>query len=152
MARKATQRPTDSELSILRVLWQLGPSTVRRVHEELSRHETTGYTTVLKILQIMTDKGLVERDASSRAHVYKPLHSQEHTQRRLVGDLLDRAFGGSASRLLVQALAARPAGPQERQEIRRLLESFDEQTDDPETSPGDSDNRATSDAPGDGHV
>lgn len=128
MARKSSQQPTGTELSILRVLWNLGPSTVRRVQEELERQEPTGYTTVLKMLQIMTDKGLVERDASNRAHVYKPLHSQEHTQRGLVGDLLDRAFEGSASRLLVQALAARPAGREERLEIRRLLDAFDGET------------------------
>lgn len=129
MARKASQRPTDAELSILRALWRLGPSTVRQVHDELSRHETTGYTTVLKMLQIMTDKGLVERDASQRAHVYTPLHTQEHTQRHLVGDLLDRAFEGSTSRLLMQALAARPAGREERQAIRRLLDGLENAAD-----------------------
>lgn len=126
MARKASSRPTDAELTILRVLWQLGPSTVRQVHGELSKQESTGYTTVLKMLQIMTDKGLVARDASQRAHVYRPLHSQDHTQQHLVGDLLDRAFEGSTSRLLMQALAARPASSRERLAIRQLLDDLDD--------------------------
>jgi BlaI family transcriptional regulator, penicillinase repressor len=116
-------RPTDAELSILRVLWERGPSTVRQVHDVLSRERPTAYTTALKLLQIMTDKGLVRRDETERTHVYHPRLSEEQTQRQLVRDLLDRAFGGSAAKLVVQALAARRATPEELVEIRRLIET-----------------------------
>lgn len=119
MPRKPNPRPTDAELAILRVLWRRGPSTVRQVQEELPE---SGYTTVLKLLQIMTDKRLVERDASERAHVYRAYDSEQATQRHLVGDLLDRAFDGSAAKLVMQALAARPASAQEMDEIRKLLD------------------------------
>lgn len=144
MARKASPRPTDAELTILRVLWGLGPSTVRQVHDELSKQESTGYTTVLKMLQIMTDKGLVARDASQRAHIYRPLHTQDHTQQHLVGDLLDRAFEGSTSRLLMQALAARPASSQERLAIRQLLDDLDERST-PENPASHSDDKEADD-------
>ena len=116
-------RPTDAELSILRVLWERGPSTVRQVHDVLSRERPTAYTTALKLLQIMTDKGLVRRDETERTHVYHPRLSEEQTQRQLVRDLLDRAFGGSATKLVMQALAARRATPEELVEIRRLIET-----------------------------
>jgi len=116
-------RPTDAELSILRVLWDLGPSTVRQVHEVLSRERPAAYTTALKLLQIMTDKGLVRRDEADRTHIYHPRVSQEQTQRQLVRDLVDRAFGGSATKLVMQALAARRASEEELGEIRRLLDS-----------------------------
>ncbi len=119
---KTPPRPTDAELAILRVLWERGPSTVRQVHEILSEQRPMGYTTVLKLLQIMTEKALVQRDESSRTHVYVARYSEEHTQRQLVGDLLDRAFGGSSTKLVMQALAARKATPEELSEIRRLLE------------------------------
>ena len=125
MARKATNRPTDAELGILRVLWQRGPSTVREVHAELERAAPTGYTTVLKQLQIMTDKGLVVRDETQRAHVYLAREPREEVQRSLVGDLVDRAFAGSASQLVLQALSARPASSEELTEIRRLLEQLE---------------------------
>src|SRR5262245_34359130 len=98
------RKPTDAELSILRVLWMRGPSTVRQVTEALGRD--TGYTTILKLLQIMTDKGLVARDESSRTHVYEPAFTQDETERQLVNDLLERVFDGSASKLVLQALAA----------------------------------------------
>ena len=107
MARRASSRPTDAELDILRVLWARGPSTVRQVHDELSRERPSAYTTALKMLQIMTEKGLVRRDDSERTHVYQSRLTEEQTQRQLVRDLLDRAFGGSASKLVMQALAAR---------------------------------------------
>ena len=117
-------RPTDAELAILRVLWERGPSTVRQVHEVLiSRERPTAYTTALKLLQIMTEKGLVRRDDTDRTHVYSPRLSQEQTQRQLVRDLLDRAFGGSASKLVMQALNARRATPEELGEIRKLIEA-----------------------------
>ena len=116
-------RPTDAELAILRVLWERGPSTVRQVHEVLAiRVGRTAYTTALKLLQIMTEKGLVRRDDSDRSHVYTPRLSEEQTQRQLVRDLLDRAFGGSASKLVMQALNARRATAEELGEIRKLIE------------------------------
>ncbi len=129
MSRKPTHRPTDAELAILRVLWERGPSTVRQVQEELppappSRRRRVGYTTVLKLLQIMTDKRLVERDESQRAHIYRAHDSEQSTQRHLVGDLLDRAFGGSAAKLVLQALSARPASSREMTEIRRVLDDM----------------------------
>jgi len=117
-----TPRPTDAELSILRVLWQLGPSTVRQVHDVMSRERTTAYTTALKLLQIMTEKGLVRRDESDRTHVYHSKLSEEQTQRQLIRDLLDRAFGGSSSKLVLQALATKRASSDELAEIRQMLE------------------------------
>lgn len=122
MSKPVTPRPTDTELAILRVLWERGPSTVRQVHETLVRERPTAYTTALKMLQIMTEKGLVSRDESDRTHVYQARLTEEQTQRQLVGDLLDRAFGGSASKLVMQALATTRATPDELQEIRRLLD------------------------------
>lgn len=124
MKKYLPPKPTDSELAILRVLWRLGPSTVRAVHDELNRGEATGYTTVLKLLQIMTEKGLVKRDESERSHVYTPSCSQEQVQRQLVGHLLERAFGGSARQLVMQALAAKKSSPSELAEIRRLLDEM----------------------------
>ena len=122
MPKPTTPRPTDGELSILRVLWERGPSTVRQVHEVLSRERPTAYTTALKLLQIMTDKGLVRRDETDRTHVYQARWSEEQTQRQLVRDLLERAFGGSASKLVMQALAAKRASAEELGEIRKLID------------------------------
>jgi BlaI family penicillinase repressor len=113
-------RPTDAELAILRFLWRRGPSTVREVLDE-SQSSSQGYTTVLKLLQIMTDKGLVLRNESQRTHVYRPARSEAQTQRQLVGDLLERAFGGSAKQLIVRALSATKASPEELREIRSLI-------------------------------
>ena len=118
-------RPTDAELAILRVLWRRGPSTVRQVMDELNRQQPTGYTTVLKMLQIMTDKGLVEREEAGRLHIYKPAQTESETQRQLLSDLLDRAFNGSARQLVLQALSAKPAAPEELAEIRRLLDQLE---------------------------
>ena len=115
-------RPTDAELAILNVLWNRGPSTVRDVQVVLEQARPTGYTTVLKLLQIMTDKGLVRRDASERTHVYETRLTEQQTQQQLVGDLLARAFDGSAAKLVMQALATRPASPEEVEEIRQLLD------------------------------
>jgi predicted transcriptional regulator len=114
------RRPTDAELAILNVLWDKGPSTVREVAVALGRDGA--YTTILKLLQIMADKRLVRRDASTRTHVYAAAFSEQQTQRQLVSDLLDRAFGGSASKLVFHALEARKATPEELAEIRRLLD------------------------------
>jgi len=113
-------------LDILRVLWEIGPSTVRQVHGVLSQSRDVGYTTVLKMLQIMTEKGLVVRDESRRSHVYRCLLSEEQTQRQLVGDLLSKAFGDCTEKLVMQALSARKVSPEELAEIRRLLDEFSE--------------------------
>ena len=118
-------RPTDAELAILRILWERGPSTVRQVHESLSPERPTAYTTALKMLQIMTEKGLVRRDDSDRTHVYQARLSEDQTQRQLVRDLLDRAFGGSASKLVMQALATKRASAEELTEIRKLIDGRD---------------------------
>ncbi|MDA8019074.1 MAG: BlaI/MecI/CopY family transcriptional regulator [Thermoanaerobaculia bacterium] len=125
MKKPPTPRPTDAELNILRVLWHRGDSTVREVQEELEKVAPTGYTTVLKLLQIMTDKGLVARDESHRAHVYRSADAQQTIQRGLVADLLDRAFGGSAHQLVQHALASRPASRDELAEIRKLLDAME---------------------------
>ena len=120
-------RPTDGELEILRVLWRNGPSTVRDVHGILSTSKPgTGYTTVLKLMQIMADKGLVSRDEKNKAHVYSPRMKEDQTQRQMVGDLLDRVFGGSAARLVMQALATKKANPEELAEIRTMLDEFEQ--------------------------
>jgi BlaI family penicillinase repressor len=121
----ARPRPTAGELAILRVLWARGPSTVRDVHAELDRERPTGYTTALKLLQIMTEKGLVTRDERARAHVYAPAVEESQTQRRLVRELLDRAFGGSAAKLVMHALAGRRASRDEIASIRRLLDQLE---------------------------
>ena len=117
------RKPTDAELEILAVLWDRGPSTVREVAQVLGRDH--GYTTILKLLQIMTGKGLVRRNDSARSHVFEASAPAETTQRQLVGHLLDTVFGGSARQLVMQALAARRASPGEMAEIRRLLDQLD---------------------------
>lgn len=121
---KQLPRPTDTELSILTVLWERGPSTVREVHDELIKAQPAGYTTVLKMLQIMIDKGLVIRDESERAHVYTARLTEQKTQRQLVTDLLDRAFGGSSAKLVMQALSTKRATAEELSEIRALLQKI----------------------------
>ncbi len=119
-------RPTDGELEILRVLWRKGPSTVREVHSVLSEAKPgTGYTTVLKLMQIMADKGLVSRDEKNKAHIYASRIPEEQTQRQMVRDLLDRAFGGSASRLVMQALSTQKASSEELAEIRHMLDEYE---------------------------
>ena len=124
----AAPRPTDAELAILAVLWNRGPSTVREVHDTLSSERNTGYTTVLKTLQIMTDKGLVTREDTARAHVYQATPSQEQAQRSLLGDLMNRAFGGSAQKLIMQALATHKTSPEELAEIRKMLDEMEGRT------------------------
>jgi len=114
-------KPTDAELAILRVLWQRGPSTVKEVHKHLEAVKRTGYTTALKFLQIMVEKGLVTRDEAPFAHVYQAKIPQEQVERTLVADLLERAFEGSASRLVLRALATKKASPEELSEIRKIL-------------------------------
>lgn len=118
-------RPTDAELEILSVLWRLGPSTVREVHELLSRERATQYTTTLKMMQIMAEKGLLERDESARSHVYSACQPRERTQSQLAGHLLERAFGGSARSLLMGALSAKKASREELAELRKLLDEYE---------------------------
>lgn len=119
-------RPTAGELEILGVLWEVGPATVRQVFTALEARKPAGYTTVLKLMQIMTDKGLLIRDESDRAHVYQPSAPREEMQSTLVDDLLDRAFGGSASQLVQRALESRRLSPAEMDEIRRMIESAED--------------------------
>ncbi|HYS52260.1 MAG TPA: BlaI/MecI/CopY family transcriptional regulator [Thermoanaerobaculia bacterium] len=128
MVDRQPPRPTDAELAILSVLWERGPSTVRDVHDELNLHTATGYTTVLKLLQIMTEKGLVVRDETQRAHIYEARYSEQKTQRQLLSDLVDRAFGGSAAKLVMQALSGRRANPDELMLIRNLLDRLEGET------------------------
>src|SRR5947208_3065265 len=125
MVDRQPPRPTDAELAILRVLWQRGPSTVRDVHEELNRDGATGYTTILKLLQIMTEKGLVVRDEAQRAHIYESRYGEQKTQRQLLTDLADRAFGGSAAKLVLQALSGRKTSAEELSAIRDLLDRLE---------------------------
>lgn len=122
---KDPPRPTQSELEILAVLWDAGPSTVREVQQVLDARRPTGYTTALKLLQIMTEKGLVRRDERERAHRYAPKLPRERTEQQIVGDLLDRAFGGSSSRLVMRALSSRRASPEELRRIRELLNQIE---------------------------
>lgn len=125
MADRNPPRPTDAELSILRVLWARGACTVRDVYEDLNLRAPTGYTTVLKLLQIMTEKGLVVRDESQRAHIYEARYSEQKTQRQLLTDLADRAFGGSSAKLVMQALSSRKTTAEELDAIRDLLQRLE---------------------------
>jgi predicted transcriptional regulator len=122
MSRAAAPKPTDAELAILRILWDRGPSTVRQVHEILAGDRPAAYTTALKLLQIMTEKGLVERDERDRTHIYRARLSEEVTQRQLVRDLLERAFGGSSTKLVMQALATKRASAEELRDIRKAID------------------------------
>lgn len=125
MASKNLSRPTDAELEILNVLWRRGPSTVREVYEVLLEGREIGYTTVLKFMQIMSEKGLVSRDESGRTHVYQAQRAQDETQRQLLSDLLDRAFNGSPTKLVMQALSSKKASKEELAEIRRMLDELE---------------------------
>jgi len=126
MTEKLLPRPTDAELAILSVLWERGPSTVRDVHDDLSSTQATGYTTILKLLQIMTEKGLVVRDESQRAHIYEARYSEQKTQRQLLTDLMERAFGGSPAKLVMQALSSsRRTSAEELIAIRELLDRME---------------------------
>jgi BlaI family transcriptional regulator, penicillinase repressor len=123
--KPTTPKPTAAELDILSALWSTGPATVRQVHEALSGHKDAGYTTVLKTMQIMTDKGLLEREESARAHTYRPALRREDTQRQMVDDLLEKVFGGSASQLVMRALSGRRTSKKEMAEIRRMLDEYE---------------------------
>jgi predicted transcriptional regulator len=126
MPKPKPRRPTDAELEILRVLWEKGPCSVRQVQQVLSQSRDVGYTTVLKLLQIMTEKELVLRDESKRSHVYRSRLSQDKTQRQLVRDLIARAFGGSAEKLVMQALSAKKVSQEELADIREFLDELEE--------------------------
>lgn len=122
-----TPKPTEGELAILRVLWQRGPSTVRDVVETLGegRQGAVGYTTALKLMQIMFDKGLLQRDEAARSHVYRPALSEERTLKQLAGDMLEKAFGGSTRKLVLSALSAAKASPEELKDLRKLLDEIE---------------------------
>jgi len=124
MTRSRNSRPTNRELTILRILWDNGPSTVRRVNEVMNKDENIGYTTTLKLMQIMTEKGLLRRDDSQFKHVYKPALTEEKAHKQLVGDLLDKAFSGSAEKLVMRALSAKKVSPKEIAGIRKMLDEF----------------------------
>lgn len=124
MAREKKPHPTEKELAILQVLWRLGPATVREVNAEISRQQKTGYTTTLKLMQIMTDKGLLARDESGFKHVYRPAVSEEKTEKQIVGDLLEKVFAGSAQRLVMRALSAKGVSADELKKIREMLDEL----------------------------
>ena len=125
MAAKHHYRPTKLELTILRVLWEKGPGSVREIQARLSESRETGYTTALKMLQIMTEKGLVDRDESVRPQIYRAKFSQEKTQKQLLQDLIQRAFGGSVKALVMQAVSTRKSSPEDLEAIEKLLDRFE---------------------------
>jgi len=119
------RRPTEAELAILRVLWEGKARTVRAIQQVLNQSRPTGYTTVLKLMQIMTEKGLIERDESQRPQLYRPRYTEQQTQRQLLGDMVNRAFGGSVKALVLQALATRKSSPQELDAMEKLLDRIE---------------------------
>lgn len=125
MAKRHEKKPTDAELAILGVIWERGSATVREVFQDLGARQDVGYTTVLKLMQIMTEKGLLERDASVRPQVFRASRPQKQTQKLLLRDLLDRAFSGSPGNLVLQALAMRKSTPEELREIRAMLDQLE---------------------------
>ena len=125
MARYKVSGPTDKELTILGILWNNGPSTVRQVNEEMNKQQRTGYTTTLKLMQIMTEKGLVVRDDSKFQHIYKPAVSEEKTQNQVVGDLLEKVFSGSAEKLVMRALSAKKVSVKELAKIKKMIEKIE---------------------------
>ena len=127
MATTKYIKPTESELEILTVLWQRGLASVREVHEELARTKDVGYTTTLKLMQIMNEKGLVKRDASVKTHIYQAAVSKEKTQKHLLGKMIEGLFGGSSTQLVIQALGNHTASKEELDEIQRLLNDLKKQ-------------------------
>jgi predicted transcriptional regulator len=125
MARHKRPGPTDRELAILAVLWERGPSTVREVHEALHADTDTGYTTTLKLMQIMAEKGLLSRRDAGRRHIYKPAISQERTQKQVVGEMLEKVFAGSAEKLVMRALSAKKVSAKELKRIREMLDEIE---------------------------
>ena len=126
MARSKGQSPTEKELAILKVLWTKGPSTVRQVNDEINKACDTGYTTTLKLMQIMTDKGLLVRDDSAFKHVFEPAITAEDTETQIVGDVMDKVFAGSAEKLVMRALSAGNITAEELNKIRQLLDQMEE--------------------------
>ena len=120
-------KPTDSELEILNILWEKGPCTVREIHEVLEKSKDAGYTTTLKLMQIMNEKGLVKRDDSMRTHVYQAAVNKEKTQKHLLGKMIDSLFGGSPTQLVIQALGEHKASPDELEKIQALLNDLKKQ-------------------------
>ena len=127
MSNAKTIKPTESELEILQTLWSRGLATVREVHEELARTKDVGYTTTLKLMQIMHEKGLVKRDDSMRTHVYQAAVNKEKTQKHLLGKMIDNLFGGSPTQLVIQALGEHKASPEEIEKIQALLNNLKKQ-------------------------
>ncbi len=125
MARHKVSGPTEKELAILAILWGNGPSTVRKVNEEMNKEQRTGYTTTLKLMQIMTEKGLVVRDDSKFQHVYKAAVSEEKTQKQIVGDMLEKVFSGSAEKLVMRALSAKKVSAKELTKIKKMLDEME---------------------------
>ncbi len=125
MPRKSASQPTEVELQILAVLWQRGPSTVRQIHNALKDTRDTGYSTTLKMMQVMTEKGLLLKDESRRPQVYRPAISEEQAQTHLLDDLIQRAFGGAADKLVLRAVTSRHMSPEELAQIRRLLKQLE---------------------------
>ena len=125
MARQKASGPTDKELAILGILWKNGASTVRQVNDEMNKQQRTGYTTTLKLMQIMTEKGLVVRDDSKFQHVYKAAVSEEKTQNQVVGDLLEKVFSGSAEKLVMRALSAKKVSTEELAKIKKMIEKIE---------------------------
>src|SRR4030042_6474076 len=125
MTRHKVSGPTDKELTILAILWNNGPSTVRQVNEEMNKQQRTGYTTTLKLMQIMTEKGLAVRDDSKFQHIYRPAVSEEKTQKQVVGDLLEKVFSGSAEKLVMRALSAKKVSATELAQIRKMLDEME---------------------------
>ena len=124
MARRTNFRPTERELTILKILWDSGPGTVRQVNEAMNKDSDTGYTTTLKLMQIMTEKGLLHRDDSQFKHVFKPALTEGKAQKQLVGDLLDKAFSGSAEKLVMRALSAKKVSAKELARIKIMLDNI----------------------------
>ena len=124
MQKQKTYKPTEGELEILAVLWDKGNATVRTVHEELTKTKEAGYTTTLKLMQIMFEKGLVKRDDSAKTHIYQAAVSKEKTQKHLVGKMINTLFGGSSTELVIQALGNHKASPAELEEIQQLLNNL----------------------------
>jgi predicted transcriptional regulator len=125
MPRKPSNQPNDVELAILRALWERGPSSVREVHDGLKRSRETGYTSTLKMMQVMLDKGLLERDESARQHIYRPAVPEEQTQRQILSELIQKAFGGSARKLVLRAVESQRIDKNELTEIRDLLKRLE---------------------------
>ena len=126
MARHKITGPTEKELEILNILWEIGPASVRQINEQINKKHKTGYTTTLKIMQIMTDKGLLIRNDAGFQHIYTPAVTKEETQHQLVGNLLERAFAGSAEKLVMRALSAKKISAEELDRIKKLLNEIKE--------------------------